>query len=53
MAAYSGKELEYKTALASTIELLPKELGFDKPTPVNPGPDGMYQRAIPGKTQVV
>ncbi len=53
MAAYSGKELEWKTALESKIELLPKELGFDKPTPVNPGPDGMYQRAIPGKTQVI
>ncbi len=53
MAAYSGKELEWKTALESKIELLPKELGFDKPAPVNPGPDGLYQRAIPGKTQVV
>jgi myo-inositol 2-dehydrogenase/D-chiro-inositol 1-dehydrogenase len=53
MAAYSGKELEWKAALDSKIELLPKELGFDKPTPVNPGPDGLYQRAIPGKTQVI
>jgi predicted dehydrogenase len=53
MAAYSGKELEYKAALESKIELLPKELGFDKPAPVNPGPDGLYQRAIPGKTQVI
>ena len=53
MAAYSGKELEYKAALESKVELLPKELGFDKPTPVNPGPDGLYPRAIPGKTKVV
>ncbi len=53
MAAYSGKELEWKAALESKIELLPKELGFDKPAPVNPGPDGKYQRAIPGKTQVL
>jgi predicted dehydrogenase len=53
MAAYSGKELDYKAALESKIELLPKELGFDKPAPVQPGPDGLYQRAIPGKTAVV
>src|SRR6266853_4238092 len=53
MAAYSGKELEWNAAIESKIELLPKELGFDKPAPVNPGPDGLYQRAIPGKTQVI
>ena len=53
MAAYSGKELEYKAALESKIELVPKELGFDKPAPVNPGPDGLYPRAIPGTTQVL
>lgn len=53
MAAYSGKEIEYKDALNSQVELLPKELGWDKPTPVNPGPDGYYPRAVPGKTKVV
>jgi predicted dehydrogenase len=53
MAAYSGKELDYKAALESKIALLPKELGWDKPAPVNPGPDGLYPRAVPGKTAVV
>jgi len=53
MAAYSGKELEYTAALNSKIELLPKELGWDKPAPVNPGANGLYPRAIPGKTQVI
>lgn len=53
MAAYSGKELEYQAALNSKIELLPKELGWDKPSLVNPGPDGFYPRAVPGKTQVL
>ncbi|MEA3212635.1 MAG: hypothetical protein QOE70_5692 [Chthoniobacter sp.] len=53
MAAYSGKELEWKAALDSKIELLPKELGWDKPAPVNPGPDGFYARAVPGKAQVI
>jgi myo-inositol 2-dehydrogenase/D-chiro-inositol 1-dehydrogenase len=53
MAAYCGKEIEWEAALNSQITLMPKELGFDKPTPVNPGPDGYYERAIPGKTQVI
>jgi predicted dehydrogenase len=53
MAAYSGKELSYADALNSQIELLPKELGWDKPAPVNPRADGFYARAIPGKTRVV
>jgi predicted dehydrogenase len=53
MAAYSGKALDYKTALESKIELLPKELGFDKPAPVNPGPNGLYPRAVPGVTVVI
>ena len=52
MAAYSGKEIEYKTGLESKIELLPAELGWDKPSRVNPGENGMYQRAIPGTTAV-
>ena len=53
MAAYSGKEIEWQAALNSKIELLPKELGWDKPTPVNPGADGYYPRATPGKTAVL
>jgi len=53
MAAYSGKEIEWQAALNSKIELLPKELGWDKPAPVNPGADGYYPRATPGKTAVL
>ncbi|MDB6151149.1 MAG: oxidoreductase domain protein [Chthoniobacter sp.] len=53
MAAYSGKELDWKAALDSKIELVPKELGWDKPTLVNPGPDGYYPKAVPGKTAVI
>jgi predicted dehydrogenase len=53
MAAYSGKELDWKAALDSKIELVPKELGWDKPTLVNPGPDGFYPKAVPGKTAVL
>lgn len=53
MAAYSGKELEFKDALASTVTLVPAELGWDKPAPVKPGPDGLYPKAIPGTTKVI
>ncbi len=53
MAAYSGKEIEWQAALNSKIELVPKELGWDKPAPVSPGADGYYPRAIPGRTAVL
>ncbi len=53
MAAYSGKELEYSKALASKIELLPESLAWDAKPRVLPGADGLYQRAIPGKTDVL
>ena len=53
MAAYSGKEIEWSKALASEINLFPDTLSFDAKPKVLPGPDGYYQRAIPGKTQVV
>jgi predicted dehydrogenase len=53
MAAYSGVELEWDAALNSQIELLPPELGWDKMPRVVPGPDGLYPRAIPGKTRVI
>jgi hypothetical protein len=53
MAAYSGKELEYKTALGSEIDLFPKVLAWDAEPGPKPGPDGFYPRAIPGKTKVV
>ncbi len=53
MAAYSGKELDWDAAINSKIELLPKVLAWDAPAPVNPGPDGYYPKAVPGKTQVI
>jgi predicted dehydrogenase len=53
MAAYSGNELEYSKALASKINLLPEKLAWDAKPKVLPGPDGLYPRAVPGKTQVV
>ena len=53
MAAYSGKELEWSKALASKVELLPETLAWDAKPKVLPGPDGLYPRAIPGKTEVL
>jgi len=40
-------------ALKSEIDLFPKSLAWDADMPVKPLPDGMYPRAIPGKTKVV
>jgi myo-inositol 2-dehydrogenase / D-chiro-inositol 1-dehydrogenase len=53
MATYSGKVLEWDAALNSEIELMPKQFAWDAETPVKPDADGMYPRAIPGKTQVI
>ncbi len=53
MAAYSGKEIDYSKALASEKNLLPESLAWDAKPRVLPGPDGLYPRAIPGKTDVL
>lgn len=53
MAAYSGKELEYKQALNSKVDIFPKNLAWDADPGPKPGEDGFYPRPIPGKTQVV
>jgi len=50
MATYSGKLVTWEEALNSKVDLFPEHLAFDAPTKVNPGPDGHYAYAIPGKT---
>ena len=40
MAAYSGKELEWKTALGSQVELFPKVLAWDADPGPKPGENG-------------
>lgn len=52
MATYSGKVVDWDAALNSTLETMPKDLAMDAPAPVQPGPDGMYPRAVPGKSVV-
>jgi myo-inositol 2-dehydrogenase/D-chiro-inositol 1-dehydrogenase len=60
MAAYSGKELEYDAALKSEVNVFPEEFysgnadaWMKVEPPVKPGPDGLYPRAVPGKTKVI
>ena len=59
MAAYSGKELDWKAALESKVEVFPQAFynnpagGWDIEPLVKPGPDGFYPRAVPGKTKVI
>lgn len=53
MATYSGKEVEWDAALNSTIDTMPKNLAWDADPGLHPGPDGLYPRAVPGKTVAV
>ena len=53
MAAYSGKELEWKEAIESKVEIFPKTLAWDADPGPKPGADGYYPKAIPGTTKVI
>jgi myo-inositol 2-dehydrogenase/D-chiro-inositol 1-dehydrogenase len=53
MATYSGKVIEWNDALNSQVDVMPKQFAWDAEPPVKPGADGMYPRAVPGKTRVV
>jgi predicted dehydrogenase len=53
MATYSGKMLEWDEAINSNISVMPKEYSWNALPPVLPGPDGLYPRAVPGKTKVI
>jgi myo-inositol 2-dehydrogenase/D-chiro-inositol 1-dehydrogenase len=53
MATYSGKVLEWEEAINSKISVMPASFDWNADTPNKPGPDGMYPRAVPGKTQVI
>ncbi|HTD65252.1 MAG TPA: dehydrogenase, partial [Candidatus Limnocylindria bacterium] len=52
MSTYTGKEVTWEQALNSTLDSMPKNLAWDAEPLVKPGPDGMYQLPIPGKTQI-
>ena len=53
MATYSGQVLRWDDALASQIDLTPKNLRWDGETLVKPGADGLYACAMPGSTKVM
>lgn len=59
MATYSGQFLEWDRALASEIrmyphhDLLPEDLTWDTPAPVQPDENGNYPIPVPGVTEVV
>jgi predicted dehydrogenase len=53
MATYSGKIVKWDEALASNLELVPRQLSWDADPGPKPGPDGIYPCAIPGVTQVL
>ena len=53
LATYSGVEIEMDKALKSELTIFPKNLAWDAEMALNPGPDGTYPRAIPGKTKVI
>ena len=58
MATYSGKEITWEDALKSNLDTMvkgidqvPWEEAIKLAPPSLPGPDGMYQLAVPGKTK--
>ncbi len=53
MATYSGKIIEWDQAMASNLELVPKNLSWDSPAPVQPNADGTYNIPTPGKASVL
>ena len=53
MATYSGKEIDWDAALNSPLETMPKNLAWDADPGIKLGADGLYPRAVPGKTVVL
>lgn len=53
MATYSGKVVKWDEAMASNLALVPDQLTWDSPAPVQPNADGMYNIPMPGKTKVL
>ena len=52
MSTYTGKEVTWEQAMNSKLDTMPKNLAWDAPTPTSPGPDGLYQLPVPGKTRI-
>ncbi len=53
MSTYTGKEVTWEQALNSKLDTMPKVLAWDAEPPTKPGPNGMYQLPVPGKTPII
>jgi myo-inositol 2-dehydrogenase / D-chiro-inositol 1-dehydrogenase len=52
MASYSGKVVDWNTALNSTVQLGPEKYALDAPAPVLADAAGKYPVAVPGVSKV-
>ena len=50
MATYTGQAITWEQVLASQENLVPDDLSWDTPPPVQPDADGGYPVAVPGTT---
>ncbi len=53
MATYSGKVVKWDEAMQSNLALVPDDLTWDSPAPVNPNAEGWYDIPTPGKSVVI
>ncbi|MEM9142234.1 MAG: Gfo/Idh/MocA family oxidoreductase [Bacteroidota bacterium] len=53
MATYSGKVVQWDEAMKSNLALVPENLSWDAPAPVQPNADGKYEIPMPGKSVVI
>ena len=51
MATYSGKPVDWETAINSNLDLSPKKYSWDAEAPVLPDENGFYACAMPGTTK--
>ncbi|MBC6996746.1 Gfo/Idh/MocA family oxidoreductase [Neolewinella lacunae] len=52
MATYSGQVINWDEAMASSLDLSPKQLDFNAEPPILPLPSGFYPVPVPGETKV-
>ena len=52
LATYTGQEVSWDDAVKSDYSLLPDDLDWDKPAPVQPLEDGTYPSPMPGQTKL-
>ncbi|MGJ8723809.1 MAG: Gfo/Idh/MocA family protein [Roseibacillus sp.] len=52
LATYTGQQVSWDEAVKSDYSLLPDDLDWDKPAPVQPQADGTYKSPMPGVTKL-